>query len=148
MQRTPDAACPGCGYSLKYLDADACPECGRTLKLSLVAAEPYRGPWLVTLVSLGLGAGLGVFTGLGLLLAVYSGTLRLLTPYSGPEEWWFLACALLYTLCLPSIVAVWVGRHRFHRWRVEGQRLTACLTALVVPGTILINALWLLNEAV
>lgn len=53
--RDRDAACPGCGYNLRGLDADSCPECGRRLRLGLVRGGRASSWWFGLL---GLCAGL------------------------------------------------------------------------------------------
>ena len=56
-----EAECPACGYNVHRLVEPRCPECGRRLALQVVSTVGgYSLPWIISLVTLGLAAGVGL----------------------------------------------------------------------------------------
>src|ERR1051326_7554193 len=70
--------CPNCRYNLQNLAGDRCPECGVRLRLCLRPVLVRNGPWVKSLLGLGLGE---VFLGLALAFV-----LSTLGPRSLPEK--------------------------------------------------------------
>lgn len=146
LTREPGTVCPVCDYSLRTLTGDSCPECGRRLKLSLVAAEPFRAAWVITLLSFCTGAGLGIFTSIALSFALLNDGFRYMQFRA--QEVWFISCAVLYAACIPMAIFTWVQRKRFLGLSHKVPQTTAFVAVIVVPGSILANALWLAAQTI
>ena len=133
-----DTKCPGCKYNLRGIKAAQCPECGRDLALHITAAEPSQGPWLVMLVSLAVGSGLGVPS----LFFICLGGLQSFDE--GPLGALFGCSSLYFTACIPLMAAVLVNRSGFIRLETSNQQTLAGLTAFTTFVLIFIGVLGIL----
>jgi hypothetical protein len=120
---THDAACPVCEYNLRLLTVDPCPECGTRFRLTVGATDVFVLYWVLTVLALGLPAGVGVLVGVGIILHGAEGVRS--------SDWPFLLGTLVYGMGA-LFLAVWlvVARERFWWLRKNVQRNLAGLAFL------------------
>ena len=126
-----DIPCPVCGYNLRAITSTNCPECGAKLDLRVGSTDLKLGPWLASLLMVGLP--LGFLAGaaiVGLTFGIVDNSLEDLT----------IAGELLIPIILMAgILAMLIWRRRsIWRWSRRRQLLLplllliACVVITVV----------------
>jgi hypothetical protein len=107
-----DAACPVCRYNLRGLTSNHCPECGAHLDLRVGSADLNLGPWLASLLSVGLPLGfLFIMTGLFVVMSVTDGGVY-------REDLPILGCLVAGTAGYAIALAILI-RKRLRFWRLS-----------------------------
>ena len=125
--RDRDILCPCCQYDLRNLTVARCPECGNRLRLSVGYVEPSRTAWVVALIGLAAGAGLGLVIALAILTRGWQ-VLGALDP-------WHRFLVIYCMACSPLTLVLVVWRRRFLRLGTTvqwGIGIAACFGTTVV----------------
>jgi hypothetical protein len=126
--RSRDVPCPLCHYNLRGLSATRCPECGRELRLGVWLAEPRQAAWVVALVPVLLGAGIGLLV----LLAT------LLHGWSTAEGAVVSATYIYFLACIPAALLLIMRRRRFLQLGEAFQWIIAAAACLVQVAALLL----------
>lgn len=127
---THNETCPVCKYNLRNLASTRCPECGWELQLRVGTKESFLAPWIATLVSLCIGAGLGIPS---IILIVMSGgdIFRDRFLCGG-------VCMAWFSLCMPLAVVLLLVKRKFISMGGDAQRgfavMAGMLTTLAIIG--------------
>ncbi len=117
-----EASCPRCQYNLHQLTGTTCPECGMGLVLTVGAVEPDLRAWITLVVSLCLGAGLGLFW---IPVLLNQGMLD-------DDALGTIVCSIA---CIPLALLALCGRRRFIKMQPANQwKLTVCGVGLTVTA--------------
>ena len=105
---THDAACPLCGYNLRFLTAARCPECGRELRLTVGLTEPHLRAWITLTAAECTAGGTGLFF---ILMVVANGWPRV---WGSTLKTFFMNASLLYFMfSVPVAAAALLTRRKF-----------------------------------
>ncbi len=115
-----DIPCPVCGYNLRAIASTNCPECGAQLDLRVGSTDLKLGPWLASLLVVGLP--LGFLAGaavLGLVVGIVEDNL---------EDLMFAGGLLIPVTFMAGMLAMLIRRRRsIWRWSPLRQVLLALL---------------------
>lgn len=122
-------ACPVCKYNLRSLTSSKCPECGWELQLRVGTKDAILGSWIGTLVSVCIGAGLGIPSIIALIMSqgeVFRGRFTC----GG-------ICMIWFSMCIPLAIGLLIGKRRFIRMSADSQRGFAIFTGFMKSLAIL-----------
>lgn len=118
-----DVSCPVCRYNLRDLRSDHCPECGAQLDLRVGSADLKLGPWLASLLSVGLPLGfLFIMTALITVMDLMEGAIY---PGELPILGTLIAGTIGYAMALTALI--WKRTAFWRRSRVR----QVCLAWLI-----------------
>lgn len=114
--------CPVCKYNLRSLASARCPECGWELQLRVGTKESFLAPWIASLVSLCIGAGLGIPS--IIMIVMSEGDIF--------RERFLCAgiCMVWFSLCMPLAVILLLAKRKFISMAGDAQRGFAVFTGM------------------